>query len=327
MSLSIGIGLTNDCNLRCAHCYRPTDRIYHLDLQDIAMICARLPISAMGLGTGENALHPRFLEIVRYLREHEIKLTMASNGYSLMAIPDDDLRAFHDVEVSIDFPTVGEQDTFRGQGNWGDVHQAMERCRGLGIEVSILTTMMNTNYAQMDDMVRLARDRGVNLRVNAYQPVQNHSFELDYEQFWEGYRRLFSVGQIVSCSEPVVQAVLGLAPVRSPCGHQSIRITPQRRVAPCVYWPIPSLCIEDLARLGEGILDTPEFQLAQQVPSKAYDCPCQGGCASRRALLGNLEQHDKYCPWVRGERIHLDFQMAPAKDLPRAKNYCTTIVV
>ena len=146
MALSVGIGLTNDCNLSCAHCYRPTDQIYHLDLQDVKAICEHIPISAMGLGTGENGLHPEFLEIVDYLLDRGIKLTMASNSYSLNALPEDYLRAFHDLEVSIDFPTARGQDLFRGQGNWRDVHAAIERCHKLGIEVSILATMMNTNY-------------------------------------------------------------------------------------------------------------------------------------------------------------------------------------
>ena len=67
------------------------------------------------------------------------------------------LRAFHDVEVSIDFATESEQDTLRGPGNWNLVHQAIARCRALGVEVSILATMMRTNYHQMDRLVALAR--------------------------------------------------------------------------------------------------------------------------------------------------------------------------
>ena len=104
MGFSVGIGLTNDCNLNCAHCYRPTDQIYHLSVIEIKTICQHLPVNAMGMGTGENGLHPQFLEIVAYLRDQGIKLTMASNGYSLNTIPDEYLCAFHDVEVSIDFP-------------------------------------------------------------------------------------------------------------------------------------------------------------------------------------------------------------------------------
>jgi MoaA/NifB/PqqE/SkfB family radical SAM enzyme len=326
MGLSVGIGLTNDCNLNCAHCYRPTDQVYCLTLDQIKTICQHLPVSAMGMGTGENGLHPQLPEIVAYLRDRGIKLTMASNGYSLNTLPDECLTAFHDVEVSIDFATEREQDLFRGPGNWRDVHAAIARCQALGIEVSILTTMMDANYDQLDDLVRLARSVRANLRVNVYQPVQTDRFRLSYEQFWEGYRRLFASAQLVSCSEPVVRAVLGLGPAVSPCGHQSVRFTPQGQVIPCVYWPRSSLTIEDVPRLGERILDTPEFRLAREVPPLARDCLCQGGCASRRALAGNLDQHDPYCPWVRGEEIHLEVEMAPQKDLPRGRNVCTTIV-
>jgi len=327
VGFSIGIGLTNDCNLNCAHCYRPTDRIYYLGLADIKTICQHLPVDAMGMGTGENSLHPQFLEIVSYLRDQGIKLTMASNGYGLNTIPDEYLRAFHDVEVSIDFPTEQEQDSFRGPGNWHDVHAAIERCRKLGIQVSILATMMSTNYDKMGQMVGLARSVGTNLRVNAYQPVQTDRFRLSYEQFWEGYRGLLRSAQLVSCSEPVVKAVLGQTPVFSPCGSHSIRFTPQGQVIPCVYWPGGSLTIADVPRLGEKILETPEFQLARQVPLSAKDCLCQGGCASRRALSGQLNRHDEYCPWVRGDKIDLEAELAPQKDLPRGRNVCTTIVV
>ena len=327
MGFSIGIGLTNDCNLNCAHCYRPTDQVYCLTLEEVKTICEHFPVSAMGMGTGENSLHPQFLEIVAYLRDQGIKLTMASNGYGLNTIPEETLRAFHDVEVSIDFPTEQEQDHLRGRGNWRDVHAAMERCRKHGIEVSILATLMNTNFDKMDQMARLARSRGTNLRVNVYQAVQTDGFRLSYEQFWEGFRRLFASAQLVSCSEPVVKAVLGQTPVASPCGHHSIRFTPQGRITPCVYWPGSSLTIEDVPRLGERILDAPEFELARQVPPSASDCPCQGGCASRRALTGDLDQHDEYCPWVRGKEIHLEVEMAPQKDLPRGRNVCTTIVI
>ena len=155
MGYSIGIGLTNNCNLDCAHCYRPTDQVYNLSLDQIKTICASVPVDAMGMGTGENYMHPQFAEIVDYVAGQGIKLTMASNGYSLNRMPEKTLRAFHGVEVSIDFATEHEQDQFRGPGNWRDVHAAIERCRGLGIEVSILTTLMSVNYTQMEDLVSL----------------------------------------------------------------------------------------------------------------------------------------------------------------------------
>ncbi len=330
MGYSVGIGLTNDCDLTCAHCYRDTERISSISLEQVQRICEAIPVTSMGMGTGENALHPEFNGIVEYLRAREIRLSIASNGYSLTTIPEETLSAFQDVEVSIDFPTESEQDAWRGMGNWALVHRAIERCRKLGIEISILATMMQTNYATMDRMLALARRDGVNLRVNAYQPVKSDAYRLTYEEFWHGYRLLFADGLVIACTEPVVRAVMGLGDVRSPCGRSSIRFNPLGQVIPCVYWPtdhgaLPA--VEDLCALGSRVVENTWFQSARETPPSAADCPCQGGCASRRALNGNLDAHDEYCPWSRGDEIELPWRPAPAKDLMRAGNVCTTIVM
>jgi MoaA/NifB/PqqE/SkfB family radical SAM enzyme len=330
MCYSVGIGLTNDCNLKCAHCYRDMDRVDHISLDQIKQICEAIPVDAMGMGTGENALHPEFAPIVEYLHGRGVKLSIASNGHSLTTISDDLLRMFHDVEVSIDYATEAEQDDFRGAGNWALVHQAMERCHKAGIEVSILATLMRTNYNQMDKLVHLARRNGVNLRVNAYQAVKTDAYRLTYDEFWEGYRRLFAEGLVVSCTEPVVRAAMGFENVESPCGRRSIRFNPRSQIIPCVYWPVDPLLtptIDDLSRLQETVLDIPAFQAARINPPSAAQCPCQGGCATRRALNGNLDSHDDYCPWERGDDLQLTWRPAPAKALMRSGNVCTTVVV
>jgi MoaA/NifB/PqqE/SkfB family radical SAM enzyme len=330
MGYSVGIGLTNDCNLNCAHCYRDTDRVWLISLDQVKRICETVPVDSIGMGTGENALHPEFIPIVEYLRGRGIRLSIASNGYSLTVIPEEILSAFTDVEVSIDHPTQAEQDSWRGQGNWELVHQAIQRCHRLGIDVSILATLMKSNYQQMDALVGLARRNGLNLRVNAYQAVKTDAYLLNYQEFWEGYRRLFTAGRLISCSEPVVRAVLGFDQVQSPCGRSSIRFNPRGQVIPCVYWPanghIPPT-LEDLYRLGDRVVEDPSFFNARRIPPSASSCPCQGGCASRRALNQTLDAHDPYCPWVRGETIALDWKAGPSKNLMRAGNVCTTIVV
>ena len=330
MGFSVGIGLTNDCNLACAHCYRDTQNINHLSLVQVKEICDAIPVDAMGMGTGENILNPEFVEIVSFLNERGVKLSIASNGHSLTTVSEHILKMFGDVELSIDFPTEPEQDAFRGSGNWSLVHQAIERCHELGIEVSILSTLMTTNFDKMDQMVSLARSDGCNLRVNAYQPVKTDAYRLSFAQFWEGYQRLFSAGLVVSCSEPVVRAVMGLADVQSPCGRRSIRINPRGQIIPCVYWPVvgtEGLFIKDLAKLGGQVLEESAFQKARTDPPVASSCACQGGCASRRALNNEMDAHDEYCPWVRGETINLEWKAAPAKDLMRTGNVCTTVVI
>jgi radical SAM protein with 4Fe4S-binding SPASM domain len=333
MAVSIGIGITNDCNLGCAHCYRPQDRIYQLSLDEIRTICEALDVASFNMGTGESLLHPEFPQIVEYLAGRGIKISMASNGYSLNEMPAALLRRFHDVELSVDFATPQAQDAFRGAGNWDCVMQAIERCHNHGIEVTLLATLMSINYDQMDGLVRVAGDLGTNLRVNVYQPVGQNQFMLRYEQFWEAYRRLLGVGRLLSTSEPIVHAMLGLDSLPgSPCGRHSIRFTPQRAITPCVYWPQPALTLASLdGNSAQSILRSEQFQRARHMPDACRDCPyvatCGGGCASRRALLGDLNKPDFYCPLVRGETVDLSYTRAPAKDLPRGSNVCTTIIV
>jgi radical SAM protein with 4Fe4S-binding SPASM domain len=333
MVVSIGIGITNDCNLGCAHCYRPQGHLYQLGLDEIRTICERLEVGSFNMGTGESWLHPQFPQMVEYLAGRGITMSMASNGYSLTEMPVSLLSQFHDVELSVDFATPEGQDAFRGTGNWACVMDAIDRCHAHGIEVTLLATLMNTNYDQMDALVGVAGEVGANLRVNVYQPVGQDDFMLSYEQFWEGFRRLFAAGRLLSTSEPIVNAMLGLDSLAgSPCGRQSIRFTPRRYITPCVYWPQPGLTLDHLDGLtAQGILDSEQFRRARLVPAACRDCPhvasCGGGCASRRALLGDLNQPDLYCPLVRGETVYLAATPAPEKDLPRGSNVCTTILV
>ncbi|MEJ2512216.1 MAG: radical SAM protein [Anaerolineales bacterium] len=116
MGYSVGIGLTNDCNLNCAHCYRDTQTINYISLDQVKKICDSIPVDAIGMGTGENILNPEFIEIASYLNQIGVKLSIASNGHSLTTAPEHILKMFSDVELSIDFPTENEQDTFRGLG-------------------------------------------------------------------------------------------------------------------------------------------------------------------------------------------------------------------
>lgn len=331
MKYSVGIGLTNNCNLDCGHCYRDKSQISNITLKQIQTLFDSIPIESIGLGTGENILNPEFFQIIDFLSTQNTKTSIASNGLTLTSISDHYLKKFNDVEISIDFPTKKEQDEFRGKGNWDLVHQAIERCKDEKLQVSILTTMMSVNFDKMDKMVNLAKSHNVNLRVSVYQAVNSDHYHLNYDEFWEGFRLLLGAGNLVSCSEPVVRATLNLGGVHPPCGSKSIRINPHGQIIPCVYWgkgeqfdhtPL----IEDLPSLREKIFDTHQFKLIRQIPTIAVDCPCQGGCSSRRLLNGNLNAHDEYCPWCREDQIDLEWNVGPSVDLVRVKNNCTTIV-
>src|SRR5579862_9662068 len=206
-SIALGLGLTNECNLSCSFCYRDPTRTDRLSLEQVTSVMERLPVRSVNLGTGENGMHPDFRSILGYLRSRSIKLTITSNGHSVAVLEDDELRDFHDIEFSLDYPTQAEQDAQRGEGNWALIHEQAERCVRLGVPVTIVAVMMKTNYLRLADVARVAKQFDAPLRVNVYQAVRSDLYALTYEEYWDGFRHLFAETDVIAIGEPLVRAM------------------------------------------------------------------------------------------------------------------------
>src|SRR5262245_54312435 len=83
---SLGLGLTNECNLKCAFCYRDPNRADRLSLDQVKSVMEHLPVRSVNLGTGENGMHPDFRAILAYLQTQSVKLTITSNGHSVAVL-------------------------------------------------------------------------------------------------------------------------------------------------------------------------------------------------------------------------------------------------
>jgi len=329
--ISLGLGLTNECNLACSFCYRDPTRTDRLSLDQVKAVMERLPVRSVNLGTGENGMHPDFKAILAYLRTKPVKLTITSNGHSVAVLEDDELRAFHDIEFSLDYPTQAEQDAQRGPGNWALIHQQAERCRKLDIPVTIIAVMMKSNYLRLADVARVVKQFDAPLRINVYQSVRSDIYALSYEEYWEGFRRLFGETDVIAIGEPLVRAMAGLPPLQGGCGVSTVRVTPRGTTQPCVYWPGTGEPLSDLISAGVNILNSTPFEQARTLPQLCGPCEfresCHGGCAGRRRLQGALMQPDCYCPIIRGEHPRLQIRMAAKRDLPKVGSSCTTVVI
>ena len=330
-AFALGLGLTNECNLACSFCYRDPSRVDRLTLEQVRAVMQRIPVRSVNLGTGENGLHPEFLPILGYLRAQPIKLTMTTNGYSVASIADADLAAFKDLEFSLDYPTEAEQDHQRGPGNWQLLHDQATRCRRLGVPVTFIAVMMQSNFDRLADIAAIAKAYDAPLRINVYQSVRTDKFALTYEQYWSGFERLFERTDVIAIGEPLVRAMAGLPPRRGGCGVATVRVTPRATVQPCVYWPGGGAPLDILLETGPDVVATKPFVDARSVPEACAGCAhqaaCGGGCAGRRRLMGALGEPDPYCPIVRGEQRRLTIRQAAAREMPKLESACTTIVV
>ncbi|MGA8223513.1 MAG: radical SAM protein [Candidatus Acidiferrales bacterium] len=330
-AFSLGLGLTNECNLACSFCYRDPARMDRLSLEQVQSVMESLPVRSVNLGTGENGMHPQFREILAYLRGLPVKLTITSNGHSAAVLTDDELRAFHDIEFSLDYPSELEQDTQRGAGNWALIHDQAARCVRLGVPVTFIAVMMKSNFLRLAEVARVVKRHQAPLRVNVYQAVRSDIFALSYEEYWNGFRALFAETDVISIGEPLVRAMAGLPPRTGGCGVSTVRVTPRATTQPCVYWPGAGDPLSLLVTLRSGVLETSPFVDARTVPEACRSCvyleSCYGGCAGRRRIQNALDQPDFYCPVVRGQVQKLEIRMAAARELPKGESSCTTIVI
>ena len=297
-TIALGLGLTNECNLACVFCYRDPARTDRLSLDQVKAVMERLPVSSVNLGTGENGMHPDFKAILSYLRTRPIKLTITSNGHSVAVLQDDELRAFHDVEFSLDYPTQREQDAQRGEGNWELIQQQAERCVRLGVPVTIIAVMMKANYLRLAEVARVAKRFDAPLRVNVYQSVRSDLYALSYDEYWEGFRQLFAETDVIAIGEPLVRAMAGLPPQQEGCGFSTVRVTPRATTQPCVYWPGPGEPLSGLLSMGVDILQlrplrasphpsrrVPCLRISRSLPRWLWRTPTPSGRAAGARLL------------------------------------------
>ena len=168
-------------------CYRDLDRLDRLGPIQVRAVLDSLPVRSVNLGTGENGMHPQFPLLLDMLRAEPIKLTITSNGHSIAMIDDAAVRAFADVEFSIDYPTRDEQDAQRGAGNWDLVMAQAARCRALGVGVTFIAVMMRSNFDRLHEICRPSpTPSSAAAHPTVYQAVRTDAFALTYEEYWSG---------------------------------------------------------------------------------------------------------------------------------------------
>ncbi|KKM11831.1 hypothetical protein SY88_06490 [Clostridiales bacterium PH28_bin88] len=285
---------------------------------------------SINLGTGENGLNPDFGKIIEFLFSNGKKVSLTTNGYTVALLSEEELKQFNDIDISVEFPNAMEQNQFRGAGAWELATSAIARCKELGLNISIATCLMNINLHAIPQLIDFVRYWDVNLRLNIYKPVHSREFELTYDQFWMAIDTLFEHSKLVSCNEPVINAVLGEIDVGCSCGGKSLRVRPDGSLVPCVYWNKAAINIKTDQGITEEVIREKFSTLSvYSVPEACMDCPhmpaCKGGCIGRR-LYHNLYEPDPYCPFLRGQKKKLSVSRVPQKDLVHAGYLCTIIV-
>ena len=162
--------VTRECNMKCSHCYiNATEKKLAHELTTtegknlMDQIC-QVSKPLLILSGGEPLLRPDIYELIQYGTSKGLKMGLGSNG----SLIDDTVAAklkaagIATVSISLDSHIPAQHDEFRGVvGSWEKAVNACKALRKNNVLVQVNTTLTQQNYDQIDDIMSLAEEIGV----------------------------------------------------------------------------------------------------------------------------------------------------------------------
>jgi mycofactocin radical SAM maturase len=172
--------ITSICNLRCDHCLSKSGRkrpgeLTHAEAMDLVREIAESKVFFLYIAGGEPFLRKDLFEIIELARQHEISVSMATNGTYVTPAKAARLKdlGVTDVMVSLDGANAETHDTFRRvPGAYAKALTAMRILLDAGLSMSVGTVVCRQTVHQLDDMYDIVADIGVPVwRLTGMCPV------------------------------------------------------------------------------------------------------------------------------------------------------------
>ncbi len=308
--------VTRECNMKCSHCYiNATDKKLQNELttkeaknliDQIYKVSAPLLI----LSGGEPLLRPDIFELIRYGSKKGLKMGLGSNG---SLINDDMAKKLKEagiatVSISLDSNIPAQHDEFRGvAGAWEKAVEACKSLRKNNVLVQVNTTLTQQNYNQIDDIMSLAENIGVeNFHLFFLVPTGRgvKLTDISPEKYEEMITKTFAktanhrLNVRPSCAPQFMRIAKGMGLdmrqwIRG-CiaGLYYCRIYPNGDVTPCPYLPIKLGNIREKS-FKEIWFDSKVFRdlrASNSLKGKCGFCEYRslcGGCRARAYGLSN----------------------------------------
>jgi radical SAM protein with 4Fe4S-binding SPASM domain len=162
--------VTRECNMKCSHCYiNATDKKLPNELttkeaKNLIDQIAEVSRPLLILSGGEPLLRPDIYELIQYGSMKGLKMGLGSNGSLIDEKAAKKLKdaGIATVSISLDSHIPEQHDEFRGvAGSWEKAVQAVKALRKNNVLVQINTTLTQQNYNQINEIMSLAENIGV----------------------------------------------------------------------------------------------------------------------------------------------------------------------
>lgn len=158
---------TQQCNLRCKHCYasaslKPApDELTLEERYEVVNQLDEAGVAALSFSGGEPLVNKDFWPIAKKAAEIGMYISIATNGTLITKSIARKLKevGVRYVEISIDHPDPKIHDEFRGvEGAWERAVRGAKNVKEVGLDLGIATTVTKLNYRDIPAMIELARE-------------------------------------------------------------------------------------------------------------------------------------------------------------------------
>jgi SynChlorMet cassette radical SAM/SPASM protein ScmE len=164
----VTLNITNRCNLACRYCAVAATKNAAGDLSlaqwvEVIDELARIKVFQILISGGEPFLREDFLEILRRIVSHPMRVAVNSNGTRLT----EDVLAFladsgrlNFIQVSLDGAEAAVHDVLRGQGAFAMLCKGIDRLVRHAIPFHFFVVVNRLNFRHLEEIVRFALDAG-----------------------------------------------------------------------------------------------------------------------------------------------------------------------
>ena len=222
----VHINLTNNCNLRCAHCYMAAGKSkeIRLDINRIVQLVDKINekngTSDIVISGGEPFMFPGLIELLNRLSNNNI--TLFTNGTFINEKNYKEICRYCN-EVQISFEGISEEcyEQIRGKGNYRKVRSAIELLKSEGVKIilaiTLLPMMLEDVRKNLPSFVEKIDYTNLEVRINNEIEMTGNALTMDFS----GYNKHVSDELILDLLKTIKQS----GAVAEFPGQKSVRFT------------------------------------------------------------------------------------------------------
>jgi radical SAM protein with 4Fe4S-binding SPASM domain len=320
--VTLELHLTNQCNLRCLHCYADYSSMNYTFLpletaikamDDFKKMNGFFPErSTIAFSGGEALLHPYETALVDYAAKNFDGLTILTNGILLTK---EVIQKFADYgNISIQLSIEGNEtihNAIRGKNHFQEVLARIHLLQEFNIDTQCAMTVNAMNSPFMEFYLQLCTEMDVKSTFHRYIPLGRNLESLrlspaDGSRIYSDLVSLIRKYPVVShCNLCSMIALTGPSRNHSPCyiGTRCIVIDHHGSLVPCPYLgtPVADVSKSDLSEVffsSELLNLFRERRYGNICRTCRYSHECGGCRALSYAYTGDMFADEPLCPYV-----------------------------